>query len=31
VIIDAADHVFDGHQAEVGDALEDLLGDWPGI
>ena len=29
VVIDGADHVFDGHQAEVGDAVEDLLFDWP--
>jgi hypothetical protein len=28
VVIDGADHVFDGHQAEVGDAVEDLLFDW---
>jgi alpha/beta superfamily hydrolase len=30
VVIDAADHVFNGKAGEVGDALEDLLGDWPG-
>ena len=24
IVIDAADHVFDGHASEVGDALEDL-------
>ncbi len=29
VVIDAADHLFDGKASEVGDALEDLLGDWP--
>lgn len=29
VVIDAADHVFDGHASEVGDAVEQLLGDWP--
>jgi len=29
VVIDAADHIFDGRATEVGDALEDLLGDWP--
>jgi alpha/beta superfamily hydrolase len=29
VVIDGADHVFDGHQMEVGDAIEDLLADWP--
>ena len=28
VVIDAADHVFDGHVSEVGDAIEDLLGDF---
>ena len=28
VIIDAADHLFDGKVLEVGDAIEDLLGDW---
>jgi alpha/beta superfamily hydrolase len=28
VVIDAADHLFDGHTAEVGEALEDLLGDY---
>ncbi len=28
VIIDGADHLFDGHAAEVGEALEDLLGDF---
>ena len=28
VVIDAADHLFDGKVAEVADALEDLLGDW---
>jgi alpha/beta superfamily hydrolase len=30
VVIDAADHLFDGKVGEVGDALEDLLGDWSG-
>ena len=30
VIIDAADHLFDGKTSEVGDAIEDLLGDWTG-
>jgi alpha/beta superfamily hydrolase len=29
VIIDAADHLFDGKAGEVADAIEDLLGDWP--
>lgn len=28
VVIDAADHLFDGKASEVADALEDLLGDW---
>ena len=28
IVIDAADHVFDGHTTEVGDALEDLLSDF---
>jgi alpha/beta superfamily hydrolase len=27
VVIDGADHLFDGKTSEVGDALEDLLGD----
>jgi alpha/beta superfamily hydrolase len=31
VIIDGADHLFDGQTTEVGDAIEDLLGDWNGI
>ena len=30
VVIDAADHVFDGKVSEVADAIEDLLGDWNG-
>jgi alpha/beta superfamily hydrolase len=30
VIIDAADHLFDGKTGEVGEAVEDLLGDWTG-
>lgn len=29
VIIDSADHLFEGKAQEVGEALEDLLGDWP--
>lgn len=29
VVIDAADHLFDGKATEVGDALEDLLEDFP--
>ena len=29
-IIDAADHLFDGKVAEVGDAIEDLLQDYDG-
>jgi len=28
VVIDAADHLFDGKVLEVADAIEDLLGDW---
>jgi hypothetical protein len=28
IVIDAADHLFDGKVLEVGDAIEDLLGDW---
>jgi alpha/beta superfamily hydrolase len=28
VVIDTADHVFDGKVSEVADAVEDLLGDW---
>lgn len=28
VVIDGADHVFDGKVSEVADAVEDLLGDW---
>ena len=27
-VIDSADHLFDGKVSEVGDAIEDLLGDW---
>jgi alpha/beta superfamily hydrolase len=30
VIVDAADHLFDGHTTEVGEALEDLLKDFHG-
>ena len=30
IVIDAADHLFDGKVSEVADAIEDLLGDWPG-
>lgn len=29
VVIDAADHLFEGRVSEVGDAIEDLLADWP--
>ena len=29
LVIDAADHVFDGHAGEVGDTVEQLLADWP--
>ena len=28
VVIDGADHLFDGRVSEVADAIEDLLGDW---
>ena len=28
VVVDAADHLFDGHVSEVGDAIEDLLRDY---
>jgi len=28
VVIDAADHAFDGKVAELGDAIEELLGDY---
>jgi alpha/beta superfamily hydrolase len=28
VVIDAADHLFDGKTSEVGEAVEDLLKDW---
>ena len=30
VVIDMADHLFDGHTTEVGEALEDLLEDFQG-
>jgi alpha/beta superfamily hydrolase len=30
VIIDAADHLFDGHTTEVGEAVEDLVKDFNG-
>ena len=30
VVIDAADHLFEGRTQEVGEALEDLLGDFAG-
>jgi alpha/beta superfamily hydrolase len=30
IVIDAADHLFDGKVGEVADAVEDLLGDWSG-
>jgi alpha/beta superfamily hydrolase len=29
VVIDAADHLFDGKASEIGDAIEDLLQDFP--
>ena len=28
VVIDGADHLFDGKASQVADAIEDLLGDW---
>lgn len=28
VVIDGADHLFDGKVSEVAEAIEDLLGDW---
>jgi len=30
VVVDGADHLFDGKTIEVGEAIEDLLGDWSG-
>ena len=30
VVIDRANHLFEGQTAEVGDALEELLGDFNG-
>ena len=30
VVIDTADHLFDGKTREVGDAIENLLSDWKG-
>jgi alpha/beta superfamily hydrolase len=30
VVIEGADHVFDGHTSLVGEAIEDLLGDFTG-
>jgi alpha/beta superfamily hydrolase len=29
VVIDAADHLFDGKTSEVGNAIEELLEDFP--
>ena len=29
VVIDGADHLFDGQTSELGEAVEDLLRDWP--
>jgi len=29
VVVDGADHLFDGKVSDVADAIEDLLGDWP--
>jgi uncharacterized protein len=31
VVIDGADHLFDGKTSEVADTVEDLLGDWTGL
>jgi alpha/beta superfamily hydrolase len=31
VVIDGADHLFDGKTAEVADTVEELLGDWSGL
>ncbi len=28
VVIDGANHLFDGKVTEVAEAVEDLLGDW---
>jgi alpha/beta superfamily hydrolase len=30
VVIDGADHLFDGKATEVAEAIEDLFGDWSG-
>ena len=30
IVIDAADHLFEGKTIQVGEAIEDLLGDWTG-
>ena len=30
VVIDAANHLFDGRVSDVADTIEDLLGDWSG-
>lgn len=30
VVIDGADHLFDGKVSEIGDAIEELLADWQG-
>jgi alpha/beta superfamily hydrolase len=30
VVIDAADHLFDGKTIQVGEVIEDLLADWSG-
>ena len=29
VVIETADHLFDGRLTDVAEAIEDLLGDWP--
>lgn len=31
VVVDGADHLFDGKVSEGADAIEDLLGDWEGL
>jgi len=30
VVIDGADHLFDGKVTEVAETVEELLGDWTG-
>jgi len=31
VVIEASNHLFDGTVSQVGDAIEDLLSDWPEV